>query len=125
MPKILVVDDEFKIKQLYKQLLLDEGFEVVEAGDSQTAANLLVREEGIRLILLDINMPVVNGSVLYKLIRMFDPAIKVVVTSAYPLEDQKARVVNADDYYDKTQGTQVLLEKVHHALKQEDHHATT
>ena len=117
MEKILVVDDEKKIRNLYRKLLTLEKYEVIEAEDSQSATHRLIDEQNVQLILLDINMPLIDGRVLYDLIRMYDPKIKVIVTSAYPLEDQKKKIVNADDYYDKAQGTEVLLEKVEHVLK--------
>ncbi len=120
MQKILVVDDERKIRDLYKRLLTLENYEVLEAEDSQTATHLLIREKDIRLILLDINMPLIDGVMLYNLIRMYDPKIKVIVTSAYTLEDQRRKIVSANDYYDKSQGTEVLIKKVGNALEKEE-----
>lgn len=115
--KILVVDDERKIRNLYKKLLTLEHYEVIEAEDSQSATRSLLDETDIGLILLDINMPVMDGGILYNLIRRYDPKIKVIVTSAYPLEDQKKKIVEADDYYDKSYGTELLLEKVGSVMK--------
>ena len=116
MARILIVEDEIKIRQIYKKLLSLEGYEVLEAGDCASAAQILIDDQDIQLVLLDINMPVLDGGVLYRMIRMLDPAVKVIVTSAYPLPDQKARIEAADDYYDKSQGTRVLTEKIRHAL---------
>ena len=112
MSKILVVDDEKKIRQIYGKLLSLERYDVLEAEDCASAARLLIDDTDIRLVLLDINMPFLDGGVLYRMIRMLDAKLKVIVTSAYPLQDQKNRIEKADDYYDKTQGIRVLLEKV-------------
>lgn len=116
MDRILVVDDETKIRQIYKKLLVLENYEVVEAEDCSSAARKLVDDKNIQLVLLDINMPVLDGGVLYRMIRMLDPGVKVIVTSAYPMHDQKAIIEQADDYYDKSQGTHLLLQKIKQAL---------
>ena len=120
MRKILIVDDENKIRSLYKRLLLSEHYDVVEAPDSQSATRLLLNQPDITLVLLDINMPEIDGTVLYQLIRRLDHHTKVIVTSAYPLQDQRRLVFRADDYYDKSQGTDVLLEKVKGVLQEEE-----
>lgn len=120
MAKILVVDDENKIRNLYKKLLISERYEVVEAQDSQSATRLMLNQPDITLVLLDINMPDIDGTVLYQLIRRLDQHTKVIVTSAYPLQDQRRLIFRADDYYDKSQGTEVLLEKVKGVLQEEE-----
>ena len=117
MDTILVVDDEKKVRSLYKKLLTVEHFEVLEAEDSRSAAKLLLAQPDISLVLLDLNLPEIDGSVLYELIRRIDARTKVIVTSAYPLHDQKKLVVNADDYYDKSQGMDVLLSKIKNTLE--------
>lgn len=118
MHKIMIVDDDKKIRNLYRKLLMLEQYEVLEAENSHAATRLLMKEPDVELVLLDINMPLFDGSVLYNLLRRFDRRIKVIVTSAYPLEDQKNRIREADDYYDKSQGTEVLLVKIKSALNE-------
>ncbi len=117
MARILVVDDEEKIRKIYTKLLLSEQHDVLEAADAVDAARLLIEDRKIDLILLDINLPVSDGGILYRMIRMLDPRIKVIVTSAYPLQDQKNRIERADDYYDKSQGIRVLSEKIKNQLE--------
>lgn len=112
MPKILIVEDEQRIRQIYRKLLTLEHYQVVEAEDSKTACRILLQDKDIQLILLDINLPVVDGGILYRMIRMMDPSVKVLVTSAYPIQDQKDKICRADDYYDKSQGTELLIKKV-------------
>ncbi len=117
MPKILVVDDEEKIRHAYKCLLELENYETLEAQDAETTFMLMTGQQDIRLILLDINMPCINGVTLYEVIRKFyGEHYKIIVSSVYPLEEQKRLVLNADDYYDKSQGIEVLLAKVRRVL---------
>ena len=112
MAKILVVDDESKIRKIFNKLLTYENYEVLEAEDCRSASRLLVEEKEIQLVLLHFNMPTMDGSVLYRTIRVVNPKVKVIVTSAFPIQDQKARIECADDYYDKSQGTPLLIEKI-------------
>ena len=113
---ILIVDDEKKIREIYKKLLLSEGFQVKEAEGSEEAANALIEDKTIGLMLLDIQMPIVNGAALYEMIRSYNSAIKIIVTSVYPLEEQRMLVSRADDYFDKSQGMGVLLAKIYKQL---------
>ena len=123
MSKILIVDDELKIRQIYKKLLLFERYQVLEAEDCATAAQFLIDNKDIELVLLDINMPVLDGGVLYRMVRMLDPKVKVIVTSAYPLQDQKNRIERADDYFDKSQSILILVQKVKQVLSEKPSHA--
>jgi CheY-like chemotaxis protein len=58
--KLLVVDDDLYIKELYEEILKDEGFEVVTAADGEEALGKL-RLGGFDLVLLDIMMPKLDG----------------------------------------------------------------
>lgn len=115
MEKILVIDDEKKIRDIYKNLLEGEGYKVIEAPNANYANEVLVREEA-DLVLLDIKMPNVDGGVMYDVIKMFHRGSKVIVSSVYPFEEQRRIIPTADDYYDKSQGTEVLLAKIKKVL---------
>lgn len=114
--KILIVDDEPKIRQMYKKLLLTEKYEVLVAEDARIASRLLIEDKTIHLVLLDINMPTVDGGILYRMIRKLDSKIKILVTSAYSLQDQRKKIAHADDYYEKSQSIDSLLQKIKHLL---------
>ena len=116
MQKILVVDDDKNIRDIYKRLLDFEHYQVLEAKDWEAATSLVAGQKDIDLILLDINMPVVDGTALYDVIRLYDSHIKIIVTSVYSLEDQKRLISKADDYYDKSCGTDILIGKIKHVL---------
>lgn len=68
------------------------------------------------LILLDIKMPEVDGPALFEVIQLFHKKAKVIVTSVYPLDEQKRIIAEATDYYDKSQGLDKLIEKVKKTL---------
>ena len=115
MKKILVIDDEKKIRKIYNKLLTAEGFEVIESPNAMEASETMVRKN-IDLVLLDIKMPEVDGSTLYEVMKLFHKKAKVIVASVYPLDEQKRIIVEADDYYDKSQGTDILLSKIKNVL---------
>ena len=55
--KILVVDDESRMRKLVKDFLVKKDFEVLEAGDGEEAVDIFLEEKGIALIILDVMMP--------------------------------------------------------------------
>ena len=115
MKRILIVDDEEKIRRIYKELLIAEGYDVIYVSNA-VEANELIKQKPIDLILLDINMPEVDGSLFYQLIDMFHKKSKVIVCSVHSLEDQRKIIEKAAGYYDKSQGIDILRKKVKKVL---------
>ncbi len=113
--KILIVDDEFKIRQLYSSALQSEGYEVFEAADWPDAAKFLISQL-IDLVVLDIHVPIVDGVCMSGMIGEIDPKIKILVASVYPLSHQRRLIIDADDYFDKAEGLHVLVDKVRNVL---------
>jgi len=116
MKKILVVDDEERIREIYTKLLTDEGFSVM-AAPNVWDANEILKKDQIDLVLLDIKMPQADGSVLYDAMQLFHRESRVIVTSVYALDEQKRIIKEAADYFDKSQGLEILLTKVKNILK--------
>jgi two-component system, OmpR family, KDP operon response regulator KdpE len=110
--KILIIDDEYKFRDIYKRSLKSEGYEVLVAENGLTAYSLLLSNSHVDLILLDINMEEFAGNKLFNLLQLFFARIKVIVTSARPLDEQYELIDNAAGYFDKSEGIDVLLEKV-------------
>ena len=59
--KILVVDDESRMRKLVRDFLVREDYEVLEAGDGEEALDIFYKEKNIALINLDVMMPKING----------------------------------------------------------------
>lgn len=116
MAKILICDDDKKILDIYSRLLTPEGFDVVECTNADHA-NEILKGGDIDLVLLDIKMPDVDGSEFHEVIQLFYERVKVIVTSVFSLDEQKKLIQDAFDYYDKSQGIDVLLEKIKNALE--------
>jgi DNA-binding NtrC family response regulator len=116
MKQILIIDDEHRIGRSYTVLLSEEGFEVRYASGTVDATNLLL-SENFDLILLDINMPEGGGKKIYEIIREYNPNMKVIVSSVYPIEEQIQIILGASGYHDKSQGVDILVEKVREVLQ--------
>lgn len=118
MPKILIVDDESSLRQIYGRFLREEGFETFEAWNGEQAL-LGFQGENIDVILLDIQMPVANGHVLVDALQHFHPDAKIIVASCYPLDVQKGLIKNAQEYFDKSEGCWGLLAKIKAVLSED------
>ena len=117
MTRILIVDDEARVRNIYSIMLENEGFKVLEAKDA-TEASIILNREPLDIMLLDIKMPQVYGSVFYDVIQNFHQKVRVIVASVYPVDEQKKIIRGAADYFDKAQGIDALLEKVKNADRQ-------
>lgn len=106
--RLLVIDDEAHIRDAYKRLFKHYGFNVLTASNATQANEMLVQNK-IDIVLLDIKMAEVDGSILFGLIRTFHRNIKVVVSSVYSVDEQKERIEGADAYFDKSDGKDTLL----------------
>ena len=117
MSKLLIVDDEKKIRDIYRRRLSAEGFEIVEAENGEEATLILIQDKGIDLFLLDIRMPVIDGASFFDAARLYNPGAKIIVSSVYPLSDQIRMIEGADDYFDKSEGMDILVEKIRSVLR--------
>lgn len=81
--RILLVDDEQGIQLLYRGEFEDEGFEVVSAYNGEEALQLF-QEQAFDLVILDINMPGMNGIEVLGQMKETNPQLPVILCSAYP-----------------------------------------
>ena len=69
--KVLVVDDESRMRKLVSDFLTRDGYEVIEAGDGEEAVEIFFQNKDIAVILLDVMMPKMNGWQVLKTIREY------------------------------------------------------
>ncbi len=112
---ILHIEDELSVRMLYKDVLEEEGFEVVQAVTAEQALELL---EDLRpdLIILDLKMPGMGGKRFIKVFHGMNLSIPVVVSSAYPLQDDLLGGV-VDAYIVKSGDMRNLVGKVRTLLQ--------
>ena len=68
MTRILIIEDEEKVRRMYSAMLKNEGFDVMEAPDA-IQASCILNKEPVDIMLLDINMPQVYGSMFYEIMQ--------------------------------------------------------
>ncbi len=91
---VLLADDEESIRSMGRRLLERAGFEVVAAADGREAIDLYTRHKSkIRLVILDMTMPHLDGEACYRELRRIAPAVKVIMTSGYNEQDVVSRFV--------------------------------
>lgn len=121
--RVLIIDDEERIRKIYKRFfnMLGSNFlDVIETSNATEATNYIIREK-VDIVILDIKMPKVNGMSMFEVIKEYDPALRVIVASVYPIDQQKKMIPEASDYFDKSQGPMRLFEKVCGILLKHDY----
>lgn len=107
--KILIVDDDPHIRTLYKEELIDEGYEVVLANSGKEALELF-EKESFDLVTLDILMPGMDGIEVLRKMKEKNPTLPVIMSTAYDYRDDfsvwasEAYVVKSADL-DELKGT--------------------
>ena len=86
--KILVVDDEPRMRKLVKDFLTVKGFQVVEAGDGEEAIDIFFEQKDIALILLDVMMPKMDGWEVLKTIRKYSQVPILMLTARGEEQDE-------------------------------------
>jgi response regulator RpfG family c-di-GMP phosphodiesterase/serine/threonine protein kinase len=118
-PRILIVDDDARVRSVCKSYFRSEGFECHEAGDGADGMQR-IGERPFDLVLLDIDMPRLTGPQLLRWLREEPPCnhLKVIMMSGGVSPDELAEMLalGADDYLVKPLGRQQLLARVKAAL---------
>ncbi len=115
MKKILLVDDEEGIRFLYREEFLDEGYEVITASNGEEAL-VKFRSEVPDLVVLDIQMPGMNGIEVLRQMKMDRPDLPVVLSSAYQEFKQDLGTWASDEYVVKSSDMKELKETVRRLL---------
>ena len=98
--KILVVDDESRMRKLVKDFLEREGYQVIEAGDGMEAMEQFYDEKDIALIILDVMMPKMNGCQVAREVRAKRCGTPILMlTARSELEDRIEGLNAGADYY--------------------------
>ena len=115
MKSILIIDDQEGIRMTYRKTFERDGYLVFDAASAADGYNIL-KQQKIDLLLLDIKMPEIDGAIFHDVLQMFHQHTKVIISSVYPLDEQRHLVKGVVDYFDKCEGLKVLKEKVKRVL---------
>ena len=101
MKKILLVDDEESILLLYNEEFVDEGYTVVSAMNGEEALEKFQSDKP-DIVILDIQMPGMNGIEVLRQMKMMDATIPVILSSAYHEYKQDLGAWASDEYVVKS-----------------------
>ena len=116
--KILVVDDELRMRKLVGDFLKKNGYEVIEAQDGEEALNKFYENEDLSLIILDVMMPKIDGYEVLKEIRMTSDIPVIMLTAKASESDELSGFDNgADEYITKPFSPKILVARVEAILR--------
>lgn len=120
MKKILIVEDDEKLRKNLKELLDASGYEAIVLEDFRDSLKTIL-ESDANLILLDINIPYINGEALIKEIRKESNVPIIMVTSRDSETDEALSIsFGADDYITKPYNPNILLLRIGAVLKRSE-----
>lgn len=118
--KVLVVDDESRMRMLVKDFLKKEGYEVLEAPDGEAALELFFKEEqnDISLVILDVMMPKLDGWETLKEIRKYSNVPIIMLTAKGDERDELLGFeLGVDEYITKPFSPKILVARVNAILR--------
>lgn len=116
--KILMVDDEARMRKLVKDFLVKSGYEVLEAGDGNQAVDIFFEEKEIALVILDVMMPGMDGWETCREIRQYSKVPIIMLTAKSDEKDELLGFqLGVDEYITKPFSPKILVARVEAILR--------
>ncbi len=116
--KILVVDDESRMRKLVKDFLVKQNYEVIEAGDGSEALDMFFANQETALIILDVMMPKMDGWQVCKEIRNYSKVPIIMLTARADERDElQGFQLGVDEYIAKPFSPKILVARVEAILR--------
>ena len=116
--KILVVDDESRMRKLVKDFLTKKNFQVLEAGDGEEAMDIFSKEKDIALLILDVMMPKMDGWEVCREIRKNSKVPIIMLTARGDERDELLGFeLGVDEYISKPFSPKILVARVEAILR--------
>ncbi len=116
--KILVVDDEQRMRKLVKDFLNKQGFVVLEAEDGEQAVDVFFANKDIALIILDVMMPKMDGWEVCREIRQYSQVPIIMLTAKSDEKDELLGFdLGVDEYISKPFSPKILVARVEAILR--------
>ena len=116
--KILVVDDESRMRKLVRDFLVKNNYEVVEAADGQQALDLFFEKNYIDLVILDVMMPKLDGWQVCREIRAYSKVPIIMLTAKSDERDELLGFeLGVDEYISKPFSPKILVARVEAILR--------
>ena len=117
-PKILVVDDESRMRKLVKDFLEKKNFHVLESGDGEEAMDIFYEEKDIALLILDVMMPKMDGWEVCREIRKNSKVPIIMLTARGDERDELLGFdLGVDEYISKPFSPKILVARVEAILR--------
>ncbi|MBQ5953636.1 MAG: response regulator transcription factor [Lachnospiraceae bacterium] len=119
--KVMIVDDEERIRSLMRDFLVREGIQTVEASDGEEALTLFFEHKDLDVIILDVMMPKLNGWQVLEEIRRYSQVPVIMLTALSEEQDElKGFRLGVDEYVTKPFSPRVLVARVKSILKKKE-----
>ncbi|MBE5948349.1 MAG: response regulator transcription factor [Lachnospiraceae bacterium] len=116
--RILVVDDESRMRKLVKDFLVKSGYEVLEAADGEEAIDIFFSQKNIDLVILDVMMPKMDGWQVCREIRAHDKTPIIMLTARGDERDELTGFeLGVDEYISKPFSPKILVARVEAILR--------
>ena len=116
--KILVVDDESRMRKLVKDFLVKQGYDVLEAGDGSEALDIFFDNQDIALLILDVMMPKMDGWQVCKEVRAYSKVPIIMLTARSDERDElQGFELGVDEYIAKPFSPKILVARVEAILR--------
>ena len=116
--KILVVDDESRMRKLVRDFLVKSGYDVLEAGDGEEALDIFFKEKEIALVVLDVMMPKMDGWQVCREIRAYSKVPIIMLTARADEQDElQGFQMGVDEYVTKPFSPKILVARIEAILR--------
>lgn len=116
--KVLVVDDEARMRKLVKDFLAVKGYKVLEAEDGEQAVDLFFKDKDIQMVILDVMMPKMDGWEVCRTIRQYSQVPIVMLTARSEERDELLGFeLGVDEYITKPFSPKILVARIEAILR--------
>ena len=123
--KVLVVDDESRMRKLVKDFLVKSNYDVVEAEDGQQAVDIFFEQNDIALIILDVMMPRMDGWQVCREIRAYSKVPIIMLTARSDERDElQGFQLGVDEYISKPFSPKILVARIEAILRRTTQHGS-
>lgn len=116
--KVLVVDDESRMRKLVRDFLTKAGYDVLEAGDGEEALDIFFKQKDIALIVLDVMMPRMDGWQVCREVRAYSAVPVIMLTARGDEQDElQGFQLGVDEYIVKPFSPKILVARIEAILR--------
>ena len=116
--KVLMVDDEARMRKLVKDFLAIKGYKVIEAEDGEQAVDIFFKEKDIGLVILDVMMPKMDGWAVCRTLRRYSQVPIIMLTARSEERDELLGFeLGVDEYISKPFSPKILVARIEAILR--------